>query len=100
MLRARPILVLLALLLAGASFLAAQSFTAAMRGVVTDPTGAVVAGAKITVTEADRNVSRTVFTDEAGRYVAPNLNPGFYTLTVEASGFKRHVQSRFELVVQ
>jgi hypothetical protein len=77
-----------------------QSFTAAIRGVVTDPSGGAIANAKVIVTEADRNVSRTFITDEAGRYVAPNLAPGFYTLTVEAPGFSRHVQSRFELLVQ
>jgi hypothetical protein len=72
MLRAKTVVFLLALLVAGAGILTGQSFTAALRGVVTDPSGAAVAAAKITVTEADRNVSRTVFTDEAGRYVAPN----------------------------
>jgi hypothetical protein len=77
-----------------------QSYTAAIRGVVSDPSGAAISGAKVTVTEADRNVSRVFITDEVGRYVAPNLTPGYYTLTVEAQGFKRYVQSRFELVVQ
>jgi hypothetical protein len=91
-------LALALLLLASCVF--AQSFTAALRGVVSDPSGAAIAGAKVTVTESDRNISRTFTTDDAGRYVAPNLTPGFYTLSVEAAGFKRHVQSRFELVVQ
>jgi hypothetical protein len=77
-----------------------QSFTAAIRGVVSDPSGGLISNAKVIVTEADRNVSRTFLTDEAGRYVAPNLAPGFYTLTVEAPGFRRHVQTRFELLVQ
>jgi len=45
-----------------------QSFTAAVRGVVTDPTGAAVVNAKVIITEAERNVQRTVTTDEQGRY--------------------------------
>jgi hypothetical protein len=46
--------------------LMAQSFTAAIRGVVTDASGAAVPGAKVTVTEADRNIPHPVSTDEAG----------------------------------
>lgn len=80
--------------------LGAQSFTASIRGVVTDGSGAAVPGAKVTLTEADRSISHTVATDEAGRYSATALPPGPYLLTVEASGFKKHSQGRFELLVQ
>jgi hypothetical protein len=77
-----------------------QSFTAAVRGVISDETGAVVSGARVTITEADRNVQRATATDSVGRYVFTALQPGPYTLTVEAAGFRRFQQSRFELVVQ
>lgn len=77
-----------------------QSYTASIRGTVTDATGAAVPGAKVTITEAERNIPRTTVTDEAGRYVVTALPPGKYTLTVEASGFKRYVQSDFPLAVQ
>jgi hypothetical protein len=80
--------------------LMAQSFTAAIRGVVTDASGAAVPGAKVTVTEADRNIPHPVSTDEAGRYSVSALPPGPYTLTVEANGFRKYVQGRFELTVQ
>ena len=80
--------------------LAAQSYTAAIRGVVTDASGAAVPGAKVTISEADRNVPHPVSTDDAGRYAASALPPGAYTLTVEAGGFRKHVQNRFELTVQ
>ncbi|MGH9660824.1 MAG: carboxypeptidase-like regulatory domain-containing protein, partial [Bryobacteraceae bacterium] len=78
----------------------AQSYTAAVRGVVSDATGSGVPGAKVVITEADRNVQRPATTDSQGRFVLPALPPGGYTLTVEASGFRRHVQSAFRLEVQ
>ncbi|MDX2182259.1 MAG: carboxypeptidase regulatory-like domain-containing protein [Bryobacteraceae bacterium] len=78
----------------------AQSFTATVRGIVTDSSGAGIPGAKVTVTEADRAVPHPVTTDEAGRYVVTALPPGGYTLTVEAQGFKKHSQGNFTLAVQ
>jgi hypothetical protein len=77
-----------------------QSFTAAVRGVITDPSGAAVADAKVIVTEAERNVQHPTTTDGQGRYYVSNLPPGQYTLTVEAVGFKRYAQTAIPLVVQ
>ncbi len=56
-------------------------------GVVTDPSGAVVPGAMVTVTDVARGVSRTLTTDTAGQYSAPSLTPGAYAVKVEAKGF-------------
>ncbi|NWF84967.1 MAG: TonB-dependent receptor [Bryobacteraceae bacterium] len=89
-----------ALLELAALIASGQSFTAGLRGVVTDATGSAVPGAKVTITERDRNVAHPVTTDTQGRYSATALPPGPYTLTVEASGFKKHVQSDFTLAVQ
>jgi hypothetical protein len=72
-----------------------QSFTAAVRGVVTDPTGAAVSNAKVVITQADRNVQHTTTTDAEGRYSVSALQPGQYILTVEATGFKRYLQNAF-----
>jgi carboxypeptidase family protein/TonB-dependent receptor-like protein len=77
-----------------------QSFTAAVRGIVTDPTGAAVANAKVLITEAERNTQHLATTDAQGRYQMSALPPGQYTLTVEAIGFKKHSQSAFPLLVQ
>lgn len=77
-----------------------QSYTAAVRGVVTDPTGASVPRASVVVTDVDRNVQHRTVTDEAGRYVVPALPPGNYSLTVEAPGFKKYVRGAFPLAVQ
>ena len=57
-------------------------------GTVTDETGAVLAGATVTVTDVQRGVSRTLTTDQAGEYVAPDLLPGTYSVRAEAKGFQ------------
>ena len=79
---------------------AQSSYTAAVRGVVTDVSGGVVAGARVTLTESDRNVPHTVTADDAGRYVITALPPGTYTLSVEMTGFKTYTQTNITLVVQ
>ncbi len=57
-------------------------------GSVTDPSGAAVAGATVTVTNVGTNVSRTLTADSAGAYVAAALVPGTYTVRAEAKGFR------------
>ena len=84
----------------GPSVLPAQSYTASLRGVVTDVSQAAIPAAKVTVTNVERNVSQSVNTDEAGRYVVLSLLPGEYTVSVEASGFSRFEQRAFPLEVQ
>ncbi|HEV2198179.1 MAG TPA: TonB-dependent receptor [Bryobacteraceae bacterium] len=58
-------------------------------GTVTDQTGAVLPGATVTVMDVERGLNRTLTTDAAGEYNAPNLIPGNYTVRAEAAGFKR-----------
>ncbi len=77
-----------------------SSFTAALRGVITDSSGAAVPSAKVTATESDRNVPHSALADEAGRYALTALPPGKYTLTVEVPGFKKHTQTNIPLAVQ
>ena len=76
-----------------------QSYTASMRGLVTDATQASVAGAQVVVTEAQRNIQQRTTTDVAGRYILTNLPPGSYVLTVEAAGFKKYVGQALDLQV-
>lgn len=87
-------------LAASAGTLFAQSFTAGLRGTVTDASGAAIPAAKVVVTEADRNVPHNTVTDDAGRYVVTALPPGNYTMSVEAKGFRKFVQTTFPLAVQ
>jgi hypothetical protein len=58
-------------------------------GTVTDQSGGVVAGATVTVLDTARGITRTLTTDDAGEYNAPNLTPGGFTVRAEAKGFKK-----------
>src|SRR5260370_39711245 len=77
-----------------------SSYTAAVRGIVTDASGSIVPEAKVTVTESDRNVPHAVTADAAGRYAVSGLPPGRYSLTVEAAGFKKFSETNISLAVQ
>lgn len=90
---------LLLSLLASAS-LFAQSFTASVRGIVTDTSKAAIPAAKITLTEADRGVTYSTVGDGEGRYALPSIPPGRYTLRAEAAGFRPYAQPVFTLEVQ
>lgn len=67
----------------------AQTYQGRILGTVTDSSGAVVPGATVVVTNSATGVSRSLKTGSAGEYVAPNLEPGPYTITAEATNFKK-----------
>jgi hypothetical protein len=68
--------------------LLSQSYTGRILGTVTDQSGAVMSGAAVVVTDVQRGVARTLTTDQAGEYVAPDLQPGVYKVHISAKGFK------------
>ena len=72
----------------GALQLGSQTTSTAILGTVTDPTGAVVTGAKVTLLQVQTGIKRTEATSSTGDYTFPLLDPGEYTVTVEAKGFK------------
>lgn len=82
-------------LFAAAAF--AQSDNSTISGIVKDPSGAAVAGAKVVVRNEGTGFEREVSTNESGFYAAPNLAPGYYTVTVEATGFKTFTKTRNKL---
>ncbi len=57
-------------------------------GTVMDQSGGVVSGATVTVLDVDRGVSKTLVTNDAGEYNAPNLSAGTYKVRAESKGFK------------
>jgi len=57
-------------------------------GTVTDPSGAAVPGATVTLTDTTTNSERSGTTNEAGRYNFPNVPPGKYSLTISKAGFR------------
>lgn len=67
----------------------AQTNEGRILGTVRDSSGGVVIGAKVTVTNTGKQVSRELVTNETGEYVAPSMEPGLYVITVEAPGFKK-----------
>jgi len=77
-----------------------QNITATLTGTVTDPSGAAVAGATVTIHNKDSNTDvSTVKTDASGAYTATDLPVGTYTVTVTATGFKNFVASDVALHV-
>jgi hypothetical protein len=68
-------------------------------GNITDPSGAAIANAEVTMTELDKHLVRTTRTNPSGLYVLPNLPVGPYRLEVKAQGFKAYIQEGIELVV-
>src|SRR5580704_10748997 len=90
-----------ALLLAfGAQAMWAQSGRANVAGTITDASGAVVGGAKVTVTNTDTGVSVPTTTNAAGVYNVIQLIPGTYTVKVEKEGFQTEQRQPFTLVAE
>jgi len=78
----------LILVAASASTVLAQAVTGTLLGTVTDSSGAVVTGAKVTITNEGTGFTRTANTDAAGEYTFPSIPTGRYTVLAEMQGFK------------
>ncbi|MBV8829006.1 MAG: TonB-dependent receptor [Acidobacteriaceae bacterium] len=78
--------------------LSAQSTYGSVTGLVTDPSGAAMTDAQVTLTNAGTSEKRTQRTGSDGLYIFPNLLPGQYSIDIEKSGFKKY--SRLDVVVQ
>ncbi len=76
----------------------AQLETGTVAGTVTDPTGAVVPGATISIVSATTNATRTATADNAGSFAFQAINAGVYNLTAQGTGFQPF-RSRFEVTV-
>ncbi|HYM11194.1 MAG TPA: TonB-dependent receptor [Bryobacterales bacterium] len=88
------------LLLAGCLLpLAAQTLDTGILGTVTDPSGAVVASATVTITQAATGVEKTVTTDAGGRYEVRYLVPGEYVVEAKAQGFRTERKSGLEIQI-
>ncbi len=95
----RAVFIWLAVVVTCVTILSAQTYQGRILGTVTDSSGAVVAGAKITITNTATGVSRILTTSGSGEYVAPNLEPGPYTVTAEALSFRRSEHTGIRLEV-
>ena len=91
-------LLALLFLLTAAPHAPGQVSSGTLNGVITDPSGAIVAGANVSLRNNETGITRNTTSNDEGEYVFPQIEPGRYTLTVEASGFKRSVAP--DLVVE
>ena len=75
----------------------AQQFRGTISGAVTDPTGAAIPGARITITEIHSGTTSKTVTNGKGRYTVPFLLPGHYSITVQKEGFKKNIRKGISL---
>ena len=78
----------------------AQQFNGTLRGVVQDSTGALVPDADVMIVSTATNEKYSAKTDADGRYVVPQLRPGFYKVTIAKAGFKTAAIDEVKLDVQ
>ncbi len=96
----RAILVMLGLMaLMTVQVLAQAVNNAQIHGAVTDPTGAAIVGAQITVTQTDTGMVRRTVSNSDGAFALPNLPVGPYNVEVSAAGFQNYVQTGIILQV-
>jgi hypothetical protein len=94
----RGLLVAVLFALGFSGVLHAQAVSGTIVGTVTDPTGAAVPNAQVTITLTGQNTSFTAVTNESGNFTKPDLPTGIYTVTVVATGFKKNVQENISVV--
>ncbi|ABF39422.1 TonB-dependent receptor [Candidatus Koribacter versatilis Ellin345] len=83
------VVALLLLCFAVVGFAFGQADTGQVTGVATDPSGAIVAGAKVTITDVNTGATRTSTTTQSGTFAFTNLKPSAYDVVVEAEKFAR-----------
>ena len=93
------LLVLSCLIAGGLSAASGQITNATLTGVVTDPSGGALPGAHVSVLNVNTNAVTKVDTNTSGVYVAGQLLPGSYSVTVDTIGFKRSVDTGITLTV-
>src|SRR5881227_828944 len=97
--RLRTTLWLVLLACISSTALMAQANSGSLSGVVTDPNGALVPGARVVATNTSSGLRAETVTSDGGLYVFPSLPVGFYDVSVEIAGFKKVTQSNIEIRV-
>jgi len=78
----------------------AQNYRGQVQGIVTDPTDAAVAGARVTLKNVNTGVEAVQTSNQIGQYVFGYVEPGQYSLTVEAKGFNKFVQENISVLTR
>jgi hypothetical protein len=89
-----------ALTMSGVVGFAQNTNSGAIRGVVTDATGAVIPGATVKVDDVDKGISHVYTTDGAGLYDTGSIVPDHYLITITAAGFQTYVRGPITLGVE
>src|SRR5712691_8152138 len=76
----------------------AQTFRGALNGTVTDPSGSSVPNAQVKATEAATGIDHTTFTTTEGQFSLQDIPPGFYKVTVTATGFPAYTVDKVEVI--
>src|SRR5574340_237461 len=95
----KPTVFFCALLTLGLGIARPQESRGTITGNVTDAQGAVIPGATVLITNTETNVASRSATNESGYFVVSLLNPGAYSISVEAAGFKKAVREGLQLNV-
>lgn len=74
-----------------------QAVNGTLLGTITDSTGASVGGARIIATATSTGAIHESTTNESGNYTFPDMQPGTYSITIEAKGFKKATQQSIDL---
>lgn len=93
----RLLLAFLIPILAVPAMLRAQEFRATISGIVTDPSGSPIPGARVIATETRTGTETRTVSGSTGGYTIPFLLPGDYSLTAESKGFKQFVRQGLHL---
>src|SRR5260221_13520398 len=81
------------------SLASAQTGTTSLHGSVSDKSGAIIVGAKVTLSNAQQGLHREATTNSAGEYEFLALPPGTYALVVDMTGFRKYEQRNLQLLV-
>jgi protocatechuate 3,4-dioxygenase beta subunit len=95
--RSLPVLLTVSLIVTNYAW--GQLGASTIRGTITDPSGAAVSGASITLTNLETNQSRTQTTNSSGSYAFELVPPGEYRVQIEAKGFRKKVVNSVQALV-
>jgi len=95
----RSICILMLLACLSASLVFSQAVNGSLLGTVTDSSGGSIPNAKVSITETNTGVSRSVTTNESGNYSFSEVPPGTYTVVAEQAGFKRASRAGVDVIV-
>ncbi|MGO9864401.1 MAG: carboxypeptidase regulatory-like domain-containing protein [Terriglobales bacterium] len=97
--RGFSLLLLVAILLATPAMVLGQSYFGTVSGILTDPSAAIIQGAKVTLVDEEKGYHFTATSDSSGRYLFVSIPPGMYSVTAEMQGFEKTVRTHIKLNV-